>query len=123
MRAPPPPTARRSLRYLAIGFVILPLKGLPAGGGFALPMVLEAIVLHAGFGLGVAIVFRFGRQYLADRRLPSRQRPSPTDQEGDRLYRPLGRVRIEHEPAVVRQQHHPVPAAQGAGDGLDEFSI
>jgi len=82
------------------------------GGGSALPMVLEAIVLHAGFGLGMTIVFRFGR-HLADWKAPSRRRPSPTDQEGDRLYRPLGRVRIEHEPSVVRRQHHPVPAAQG----------
>jgi hypothetical protein len=61
-----------ALPLLVLWFVALPLKGLPIGGGFALSRVLVAIVLHAGFGLGTAIIFRFGR-HLAGRRAP----PSP----------------------------------------------
>jgi hypothetical protein len=48
------------LPVLALWFVVMPLKGLPIGGGFALSSVLQHIVLHAGFGLGTAIIFRFG---------------------------------------------------------------
>jgi hypothetical protein len=57
------------LPLLVLWFVALPLKGLPVGGGFVLPMVLQAIVLHAGFGLGTAIIFQSGRR-LAIRRAP-----------------------------------------------------
>lgn len=55
------------LPLLFLWFVVLPLKGLPVGGGFALSGVLKGIVLHAAFGLGVAIFFRFGgrRAFLA----------------------------------------------------------
>ena len=49
-----------ALPLLVLWFVVLPLKGLPIGGGFVLPMVLLAIALHACFGLGAAIIFRFG---------------------------------------------------------------
>jgi hypothetical protein len=54
------------LPLLILWFVVLPLKGIPLGGGFVLPMVLQAIVLHLGFGLGTAIFFRLG-QIHADR--------------------------------------------------------
>jgi hypothetical protein len=56
-----------ALPLLALWFVALPLKGLPVGGGFAPSGVLVAIVLRAGFGLGAAIVLRFGL-HLAGRR-------------------------------------------------------
>jgi hypothetical protein len=57
------------LPLLVLWFVALPLKGLPIGGGFILSRVLQAIVLHAGFGLGTAIIFRFGL-HLVGRRAP-----------------------------------------------------
>ena len=41
-------------------FVVMPLKGLPIGGGFALSTVPVDIVLHAVFGLGTSIIFRLG---------------------------------------------------------------
>jgi len=41
-------------------FVVMPLKGLPIGGGFALSSVPLDIVLHAVFGLGTSIIFRLG---------------------------------------------------------------
>jgi hypothetical protein len=50
-------------------FVVLPLKGQPVGGGFGASRVLLAIVVHAVFGLGTALVFRFGLR-LAGRRVP-----------------------------------------------------
>ncbi len=58
-----------ALPLLALWFVALPLKGLPVGGGFPPAGVLVAVVLHAGFGLGAAIIFRSGR-HLAGRRAP-----------------------------------------------------
>jgi hypothetical protein len=53
-----------ALPLLALWFVVLPLKGMPVGGGFAPSGVLVAIVLHAGFGLGAAIVLRAGLSLL-----------------------------------------------------------
>jgi hypothetical protein len=41
-------------------FVVLPLKGLGAGGGFHPSMVPIEVGFHAIFGLGVAIIFRCG---------------------------------------------------------------
>ena len=41
-------------------FVVLPLKGLPIGGGFDLAMVPVHVVLHVVFGLGTSILFRLG---------------------------------------------------------------
>lgn len=41
-------------------FVVLPLKGLGLGGGFHLAMVPIQVGFHLIFGLGVAIIFRFG---------------------------------------------------------------
>jgi len=49
---------------LVLWFVVLPLKGVPIGGGFH----LTAIVVHLLFGLGVAIFFRAGLM-LAGRRV------------------------------------------------------
>ena len=48
------------LPVLVLWFVVLPLKGQPVGGGFAPSGVLLAIIVHAAFGLGTALVFRFG---------------------------------------------------------------
>src|SRR3954451_16619951 len=56
------------LPVLVLWFIVMPLKGLPVGGGFIPSRVLLVIVIHAVFGLGTAIIFRFGR-YLADRRV------------------------------------------------------
>jgi hypothetical protein len=41
-------------------FVVLPLKGFGIGGGFHLAMVPIEIGFHAVFGIGTAIIFRFG---------------------------------------------------------------
>ena len=49
-------------------FVVLPLKGLGIGGGFHLAMVPLHVALHALFGIGTAILFRFGL-VLARRRV------------------------------------------------------
>ena len=49
-----------ALPLLVLWFVALPLKGFPIGGGFDPMRALVAIVLHAGFGLGVAIIFWLG---------------------------------------------------------------
>ena len=48
------------LPLLVNWFVVPPLKGMPIGAGFAPKMALLEIVLHAVFGLGIAIVFRLG---------------------------------------------------------------
>lgn len=58
-----------ALPLFLLWFVVFPLKGLPIGGGFTLPGVFKGIVLHAGFGVGAAIVFRIGS------RLAARSRP------------------------------------------------
>ena len=58
------------LPVLVLWFVVLPLKGQPIGGGFAPPSrVLLTVVVHAVFGLGTAIIYRFGLR-LAQRRAP-----------------------------------------------------
>jgi hypothetical protein len=58
------------LPVLVLWFVVLPLKGQPVGGGFAPPSrVLLTVVVHAVFGLGTAILFRFGLR-LGPRRAP-----------------------------------------------------
>ncbi len=48
------------LPLFVLWFVVMPLKGLPIGGGFALSKVPLDIVLHAVFGLGTSILFRLG---------------------------------------------------------------
>src|SRR3954466_5739886 len=58
------------LPVLVLWFVVLSLKGQPVAGGFAPPSrVLLTVVIHAVFGLGTAIIFRFGLR-LAHRRAP-----------------------------------------------------
>ena len=37
-------------------FVVLPLKGLPAGGGFAWPGVLVGPVVNGAWGVGAALL-------------------------------------------------------------------
>ena len=41
-------------------FVVLPLKGMPIGGGFVPAMVPIHVGFHEAFGIGVAILFRSG---------------------------------------------------------------
>jgi hypothetical protein len=55
------------LPLLMLWFVVMPLKGIPIGGGFALTGVPIDIVLHAVFGLGTSILFRLGTR-VAGRR-------------------------------------------------------
>jgi hypothetical protein len=74
------------LPVLVLWLVVLPLKGQPVGGGFAPPSrVLLTVVIHAVFGLGTAILFRFGLRF-AHRRAPLPRRPSPIDRGADRPY-------------------------------------
>lgn len=46
------------LPLLVLWFVVFPLKGIPVGGGFTAYGVQLGIVLHAVFGLGLAIFYR-----------------------------------------------------------------
>jgi len=48
-----------ALPLLVLWFVVFPLKGIPVGGGFTAFGVQLGIVLHAAFGAGLAIFFRF----------------------------------------------------------------
>ncbi len=43
---------------LVAWFVVLPLKGLPAGGGFAWPGVLVGPIVNGAWGLGVPLLLR-----------------------------------------------------------------
>ena len=52
---------------LVLWFIVMPLKGMPVGGGFTPMRVLLVVVIHAAFGLGTAVFFRFGLR-LASRR-------------------------------------------------------
>jgi hypothetical protein len=53
----------------AYWFIVLPLKGMGIGGGFHPAMVPIEIGFHESFGIGAAILFRFGLA-LAQRRGP-----------------------------------------------------
>jgi hypothetical protein len=64
------------LPLVVLWFVVMPLKGLPIGGGFALSRVPVDIVLHAVFGLGTAMIFRFGL-HIARRTARFTRRPAP----------------------------------------------
>jgi hypothetical protein len=55
------------LPVLVLWFVVLPLKGRPVGGGFGLPQVLLTVIIHAAFGLGTAVFFRFGLRLVGGR--------------------------------------------------------
>jgi hypothetical protein len=57
------------LPMLVRWFVVLPLKSMPVAAGFVPSMLLLEIVLHAVFGLGMAMIFRFGL-HLAGRSAP-----------------------------------------------------
>jgi len=50
------------LPLLVLWFVAFPLKGIPVGGGFTAFGMQQGIVLHAVFGLGLAIFFRIIRR-------------------------------------------------------------
>jgi hypothetical protein len=43
---------------LVAWFVVLPLKGLPAGGGFAWPRVLIGPIVNGAWGLGTAVFLK-----------------------------------------------------------------
>ena len=45
---------------LAFWFIVLPLKGAGIGGGFHLDAVPIHIAFHAIFGIGTAIIYRYG---------------------------------------------------------------
>ena len=51
-----------ALPLLVLWFVVFPLKGIPIGGGFTVFGLQLGIVLHAAFGLGLAIFFRLARR-------------------------------------------------------------
>jgi len=57
----------------ALWFIVFPLKGIPVAAGFTPFGVQQGIVLHAVFGLGLAIFFRIGRR-LADNHLSANER-------------------------------------------------
>jgi hypothetical protein len=51
-----------ALPLLVLWFVVFPLKGIPVGGGFTAFGLQQGIVLHAAFGLGLALFFRIARR-------------------------------------------------------------
>ena len=51
-----------ALPLLVLWFVVFPLKDIPVGGGFTAFGLQQGIVLHAAFGLGLAIFFRIARR-------------------------------------------------------------
>ncbi|WP_340115593.1 hypothetical protein [Pelagibius sp. 7325] len=61
------------LPLLVLWFVVFPLKGIPVGGGFTAGGIQLGIVLHAVFGLGLAIFFRIARR-LAKSHLSANER-------------------------------------------------
>lgn len=64
------------LPLLVFWFVVLPLKGAGIGGGFDPAMVPVHVGFHLIFGLGVAIIFRYGLL------LTRRDRASPEARNG-----------------------------------------
>jgi hypothetical protein len=48
-------------------FVVMPLKGIPIGGGFTLSGSSVDVALHTIFGLGTAILFRTGARVVGRR--------------------------------------------------------
>ena len=57
-----------TLPVLVLWFIVMPLKGMPVGGGFTPMRVLLVVVIHATFGLGTAVLFRFGLRLASRRR-------------------------------------------------------
>ncbi len=58
-----------ALPLLVAWFVVSPLKGMPIAAGFVPSMLLLGVVLATVFGLGTAIIFRFGL-HLSGRKAP-----------------------------------------------------
>ena len=49
-------------------FVVLPLKGEPVGGGWAIPGVITALIINGVWGLGTVLLFRLlGRNLLINK--------------------------------------------------------
>ena len=46
------------LPTLVVWFVVLPIKGLPVGGGFAWPGIVIGPVVNGAWGVGTALLFR-----------------------------------------------------------------
>jgi hypothetical protein len=57
-----------TLPVLVLWFVVMPLKGMPAAGGFAPVGMMLAVVIHAAFGLGASAFFRLGLDLAGRRR-------------------------------------------------------
>jgi hypothetical protein len=55
------------LPVVASWFVVASIKGMPVGDGFVLSTMLLRLVFGCVFGLGIAIIFRFGRDLLGNR--------------------------------------------------------
>lgn len=53
---------------LVLWFVVLPLKGQPVAAGFVPLRMLAHILVHAVFGLGLALIFGFLRERIAGER-------------------------------------------------------
>ena len=51
-----------TLPVLVAWFIVQPLKGLPAGGGFHMPAVLAVPLVHAFWGFGMWVVMQVLRQ-------------------------------------------------------------
>jgi hypothetical protein len=46
------------LPTLVVWFVVLPLKGLPVGGGFAWPGIIIGPVVNGAWGVGTALLLK-----------------------------------------------------------------
>ena len=55
-------------------FVVLPLKGQPVGGGWAIPGVVTALIINGAWGLGTVLLFRLLGRNLLNRK----EQNSPT---------------------------------------------
>jgi hypothetical protein len=53
-----------ALPLFVLWFVVLPVKGIPVGGGFALSGSAVGVALHTIFGFGTAILFRTGARLV-----------------------------------------------------------
>jgi len=50
------------LPLLGVWFIVFPLKGIPVSAGFTPHGLLQGVLLHAAFGLGLALFFRLIRR-------------------------------------------------------------
>ncbi|MBL8251465.1 MAG: hypothetical protein JNK31_07340 [Candidatus Competibacter sp.] len=53
---------------LVAWFVVLPLKGRPAGGGWPPPLLVTALLINGAWGLGSALIFKFLRERFGSNR-------------------------------------------------------